>query len=304
MRAAVVGAAGFIGSHLCRHLAGSGWEVVAIDPNPLTAALPAVRHVAARLPEAAALDELLAGNLDAIFLLAGTALVRPSFDDPIGDLRRNVVDLLTFLEAARARRLQAMVVHASSAAVYGQPRRLPIRVDDPTVPISPYGVSKLAAEHYVRIYAEAHGLRTAVVRPFSVYGPGLRKQVVWDMLGKLLGPTPPTLHGTGAETRDFVHVEDLCSALETLASSGATGGVYNVCRGEEVTIASLGAMVSRLARGPAFGFNGQGRAGDPERWRGDAESTRALGWEPKIQLEDGLRETVEWYQDQKSDAVA
>jgi nucleoside-diphosphate-sugar epimerase len=190
---------------------------------------------------------------------------------------------------------KSAIVYASSAAVYGQPNELPVTITSPTMPISPYGVSKLAGDLYARLYGRLHDLRTAVVRPFSVYGPGLRRQVVWDILLKLHQKTPPLLHGTGNETRDFVFVEDLCQALIAVGAAGK--GLYNVCSGQEITIAELARRLAQLTAKEPLRFSGIQRPGDPDRWRGDYSSLAELGWRSEVTLDEGLRRTVAWFQD-------
>jgi len=167
-------------------------------------------------------------------------------------------------------------------------------------PISPYGISKLAGEQYMRLYARLHSLDTRVVRPFSIYGPGLRKQVVWDMLVKLHQPQPAALFGTGEETRDFVYIDDLCAGLVRVGEAGAPGGIYNVCSGQETTIATIARKLSQQTGRPPLTFTGKIRVGDPTRWRGDCTELHALGWRPAVSLDDGLRATVDWFTTQNA----
>jgi UDP-glucose 4-epimerase len=295
MRAAVIGAAGFIGSHLCRYLSERGVEVLAIDRNALPESLPVRGALRAELAEPAVSDAIAQERLDHVFLLAGSSAVGPSIEDPLGDLAANAAGTLAFLEAMRHRRVDSMLVYASSAAVYGNPAQLPVSVSSPTAPISPYGISKLAAEQYVRAYGPLHRLRTVVARPFSVYGPGLRRQVVWDILNKLHGLRPAMLFGNGNETRDFVYISDACSALVRIAESGTPGSTYNICSGQETPIALLAAKLSQLTATSPVEFAGVSRPGDPLRWRGDFAELAALEWRPAVDLDEGLAQTAAWY---------
>ena len=182
----------------------------------------------------------------------------------------------------------------------GDPPQLPATIATPVQPISPYGISKLAGEQYMRLYARLHSLDTRVVRPFSIYGPGLRKQVVWDMLVKLHQPQPAALFGTGEETRDFVYIDDLCAGLVRVGEAGAPGGIYNVCSGQETTIATIARKLSQQTGRPPLTFTGKIRVGDPTRWRGDCTELHALGWRPAVSLDDGLRATVDWFTTQNA----
>lgn len=249
----------------------------------------------ARWPSTEVCEAILEGRFDQVFLLGGTASVGGSIEAPSEDLKANAADLVRFLEAMRRGRCQSTVVFVSSASVYGEPPSLPVTIETPTAPISPYGVSKLAGDLYARLYGTMHGLHTAVARPFSVYGPGLRRQVVWDILTKLHQKNPPALHGTGAETRDFVFVEDLCRALIAIGTAGT--GIYNVCSGQETAIAELARRLADLSGVEPLRFSGVGRPGDPERWLGDYSSLARLGWRPQVTLDEGLRATVSWFQD-------
>jgi nucleoside-diphosphate-sugar epimerase len=295
MRAVVVGAAGFIGSHLSQQLVESGTEVLGVDSRPLPESSPVQRAMRATWPSPEVSDAILGGRFDQVFLLGGTASVAGSIDAPVDDLEANAADLVRFLEDMRSGLSESALVFVSSAAVYGEPSELPVTTATPTLPISPYGVSKLAGDLYARLYGTLHGLKTAVVRPFSVYGPGLRRQVVWDILAKLHQKNPPLLHGTGRETRDFVFVEDLCRALIAVGAVGQ--GLYNVCSGEETSIGELAHRLAELCGVDPLRFSGVGRPGDPERWLGDYSSLAGIGWRPQVTLDEGLRKTVAWFQE-------
>jgi len=295
VRAVVVGAAGFIGSHLAQQLAENGAEVLGVDSRPLPESSPVQKAMRAQWPSPEVSDAILDGRFDQVFLLGGTASVGGSIDAPAEDLDANAASLVRFLEAMRRGQCRSAIVFVSSAAVYGEPTEFPVTTASATAPISPYGVSKLAGDLYARVYGRLHGLKTVVARPFSVYGPGLRRQVVWDILTKLHQKNPPMLHGTGGETRDFVFVEDLCRALIAVAAEGK--GLYNVCSGQETTIAELALRLAKLSGVEPLRFSGVGRPGDPERWLGDYSSLATLGWRPQVTLDEGLRRTVAWFQD-------
>jgi UDP-glucose 4-epimerase len=187
--------------------------------------------------------------------------------------------------------------------VYGNPFWSPVREDHPTVPVSPYGVGKLAAERYCAVFADLYGLNITALRLFSVYGPGQRKQVVWDLMNKIANnPHAIEIHGDGTQSRDFVYVGDVVTAALHVASrAGMAGEVYNIGSGVECTIDRMAHTLCELMDAqPRFDYTGVNRAGDPEQFV--AEITR-LGWlaqhRPSTTLKDGLAATVDWFRGQQ-----
>lgn len=301
-RVLVTGGAGFIGSHLVEQLASSGSAVTVVD-NLSTGHLDNLMDVDSKV-NLLELDichiawgELLAERYDVIFHLAGNAYVPPSVESPAWDYQTNLDATFRLLEALRQVQWPGKLIYASSAAVYGNPGRLPICEDDPTVPISPYGVAKLAAERYVGVYGQLYGLRTTSLRFFSVYGPRQRKQVVYDLIQKIMrNPSELFIYGDGTQTRDFNYVEDTAQAATIVAERGALrGDVYNVASGRECSIRDLVEMLCRiLDKSPRLVYGGDVRPGDPERWSVNTSRVATLGYRPQVSLEEGLVRTVEW----------
>jgi UDP-glucose 4-epimerase len=299
-RALVVGGAGFIGSWLVEALQERGTEVTVVDN--LTG-LTVHRPDSAELVEADVMKvevgALLAEHeVDAVFHLAGTAAVPPSVRAPIDDLTRNAATTLYVLEALRATGRPCPLVFVSSAAVYGNSERVPMDEDHPLRPISPYGISKLASEHYVSLYAQLHGVSTLSVRPFSIYGPRQRKLVVYDLLRRACGGEDPlVVLGSADVSRDFVYVADAARALIRLAEiAPAQGEAYNVASGSGVTLGELVSTLLEVARLDIdHRFTGEVRPGDPLRWEGDPDRARRLGVDCSTPLREGLARTAEWF---------
>jgi UDP-glucose 4-epimerase len=294
--ALVVGGQGFFGRWLVAELLAQGARVTVLDPAGGEAAA-GVRVVQEDV-EAADVASLLAGDgVDAVFQLAGTPDVPRSLAEPLADLRANAATTLAVLEDARRAATTPLVAFVSSAAVYGDARSVPMDEDHPLEPVSPYGVSKLAAERYVALYARLHALRTFSVRPFSLYGPGQRKLVVHDMLVRLLaGESPLVVRGSPDVTRDFVYVADAARALARLASAApAAGEAYNIASGSGIRLGDLAkALVRAAGVDVQVEFTGNVRSGDPLRWEGDPGRAAQLGARVKTPLDEGLRRTLEW----------
>ncbi|MGZ4357442.1 MAG: NAD-dependent epimerase/dehydratase family protein [Gaiellaceae bacterium] len=300
-RALVVGGAGFVGSWLVETLLEESIETTVLDRmstqsrEPVAGADVIVEDaLQADLP--ALFDDR---QFDVVFHLAGTASVPPSLARPIDDLERNAVTTIAVLEGARHARRSPLVAFSSSAAVYGEGRHMPMTEDHPLEPVSPYGISKLAAETYVRLYAQLYTLPTFSVRPFSLYGPRQRKLVVYDLLCRAAdGEDPLVVLGSPEVSRDFVYVADCARALLVLARGApALGEAYNVASGVGTPLGVLvPAILKAVGSDASVAFTGSVRPGDPLRWEGDPARAQALGATFDTPLEAGLRRTAEWFQ--------
>ena len=299
----VTGGAGFIGSYLVQQLVAAGAAVVVVD-NLSTGCRENLAQVEGKI-DLWELDvcqvawERLLGErkYDVVFHLAANAYVPPSVERPGWDYEINLASSFRLLEALRTMKWPGVLVFASSAAVYGNPARVPIHESDVTVPISPYGVAKLASERYVAVYSQIYGLKAGSLRFSSTYGPRQRKQVVYDLLEKLKrNPFELFMHGDGTQTRDFNYVEDAARAAMLVAERGALKGeVYNVASGHECSIQELAEkLCAIMGLQPRFVYSGSNRLGDPEKWSVDISRLAALGYRPQVSLEEGLRQTVEW----------
>jgi UDP-glucose 4-epimerase len=300
----VTGGAGFIGSHLVEELLRRGAASVTVVDNLTTGRLDNlpddgrvdVKTLDVRSDE---LRLLLQEHAPAaIFHLAGNAYVPTSVEDPAWDFEENALATLRLLEAVRHAAPAARLVFASSAAVYGDGSPEPFREQDATVPVSPYGVSKLAAERYVAVYARLWALCTGIVRLFPVYGPRLRKQVLYDLMCRIRdNPHELFIHGDGTQVRDCNHVTNVVDALLMVVERGELRGeAYNVASGEPVTIDELAHMTcERMGVTPRFLYSGRVRPGDAQKWIADISRLERLGYIPRRRLADGLSDTVAWF---------
>jgi len=293
----VTGGAGFIGSHLVDALVADN-DVRVLD-NFSTGRRehldPAATLLEGDICDGDALDRAMDG-VDLVFHQAANASVARSVDDPVASHRVNAAGTVALLE--RARRADARVVVASSTAVYGNPASLPVTEDDPTTPLSPYGVEKLAADHYARLYANLYGLDTVALRYFNVYGP---RQACTDYSGVITAfleqaciNQPITVEGDGSQVRDFVHVSDVVHANLLAATTDAVGEAYNIGTGRIVSILDLAQLVRELTGATSDVVHVDARPGDIDTSRADISKARAnLGYEPAVALQDGLTDLID-----------
>ena len=297
MRYVVTGAAGFIGSYLAEALLDAGHEVVAVDCftdyyDPARKEENAARLDVTRLDLAE--DALSFAGADGIFHLAGQPGVR-SFGAVFDDyLRRNVLATQRVLEAATA--AGARVVLASSSSVYGDAETYPTSEDVQPRPISPYGITKLAAEQLGRAYATSFGLDVVVLRYFTVYGPRQRPDMALARVVEALAAGRPfDLYGDGSQSRSFTFVGDAVAATTAAMEAAAPGALYNVGGGEEATLREAIETLERIAGRRLDLRAGPPAAGDVRRTSADVSRIRAdLGWEPRVGLEEGLQEQWLW----------
>ncbi|WP_123534769.1 NAD-dependent epimerase/dehydratase family protein [Halosimplex salinum] len=293
----VTGGAGFIGSRLAAALTDH-CEVTVLDDLS--------RGDAERVPSGA---ELIRGDVrdpadlesaidgaDVVFHQAALADVRTSLRSPVEGNLRTASGTVKVLEAAR--REDARVVTASSAAVYGQPDALPIHESDRTAPTTPYGIDKLAADQYTRAFADLYGLPTVALRYFNVYGPGVTdgpdSGVVSAFLDRARSDAVLTVHGDGTQTRDFVHVDDVVQANLRAATTETSGRAYNVGTGTGVAVREVAERVTRVLDSDSDIVHGDRREGDIQHSRASIGRARSeLGYEPTVSFGEGLETLVD-----------
>lgn len=293
----VTGAAGFIGPHVAARLRRDGWRVVGIDRMSASSAIPQV--VGEIAP--AVLDEAarLGGPPAIVFHAGGAGTVEASARDPAASHRDTVASVEIVLGWLRVHAPEAAFILPSSAAVYGNTGAGPLTEDTPLAPISVYGRHKMEAEQ-VALAAAEKGARIAILRLFSVYGPGLRKQLPWDLSRKFQEKQARIeLYGTGAETRDFLAVSDVADLVAFLARAQFTAPlIVNGGTGIATRIDDFAAAFAKASgTAPVIAFNGETRAGDPLHLYADVSRLAALGFVPRGRLETELQSYVDWLRD-------
>lgn len=287
----VTGGAGFIGSHLVDALVPDNTVRVVDDLSSGNRenVHREAQFVEGDLRERSTVEAVLDG-VDVVFHQAGLVSVETSVENPTESHAINAGATVTLLDAAR--QVDARVITASSAAIYGAPSSVPVRESEPLTPRSPYAIDKLTVDQYTRRFADLYGLETVALRYFNVYGPGQGAAsysgVISTFLDQAATGRPMTVHGDGSQTRDFVHVSDVVQANLLAATSDCAGTAYNVGTGQEITIAALAETVSSLAGGIEI-THVEGRPGDVPRSRADITRAREeLGFEPTVDLREGL----------------
>jgi len=297
----IVGASGFLGTAISRYCVNQGLSTIGIDiaaPDASIAYTSFYRTVQLEFELGPVLAEYLPTYL---INLAGNADVGKSLLDPRDDFRRSADLFSMILDQVRRTSIDTKILFASSAAVYGQPKRLPIHESEMPQPISPYGYHKWMCELMAREYSAIYGVKTASARIFSAYGSGLKKQIFWDLCQKCCSAGLIELSGDGSESRDFIHAEDIANAaLCILRGAAYNGESYNVASGQEITISTLAHLIiNQFGISPEqLVFSHKGRAGDPRNWRADITQLQSLGFVPTIDLSRGTTEYVEWFKKQ------
>jgi len=294
----ITGVSGFIGRHAARFYNRRGAEVYGVDSNPEEGAPMSDLSGYARMRLPAEGIGNLIGRLrpDLLLHCAGRASVPMSVKDPRTDFFNGPVLTWEVLDAIRLNAPECAFLFLSSAAVYGCPERLPVSEANAPNPISPYGAHKLQCEIICKEFSNLFGLRTASARVFSAYGPGLRRQVLWDLCHKAITKGRIDAQGTGEESRDFIHVLDLCEGLALLVESAPLAGeTYNFGSGEETCIRSLVEIViDALGLECPIAFDGRLPEGTPLNWRADISAMCKLGFMPKVGILEGVGNYANW----------
>jgi UDP-glucose 4-epimerase len=307
MKAVVTGAAGFIGSHLAESLLVDGAEVVGIDcftdyyPRAVKEQNLAVlrEHGGFRLVEGRLQDLDLAPSLEGaeqVYHLAAQAGVRASWGRDFAHYTdHNVLASQQLLEAALAAG-RPRLVYASSSSVYGVTPTLPLREDGPCQPVSPYGVTKLAAEHLAVLYHRTYALPTVSLRYFTVFGPRQRPDMAFHRFLKAARSGEPIhLYGDGRQTRDFTYVSDIVTATRAAAVSGQPGSVYNVGGGERVELNHVLQLIEEISGTPLQIQREEAQKGDMRDTFADTTAARRdLGFQSSVRLAEGLAREWDW----------
>lgn len=293
----VTGANGFLGGRITQEFLAAGFQVVGVGRSPAPLGSVGGRYLQMELPCVDMQGLLAAVRPEVIVHAAGPASVGRSLSDPVSDFQGSAPVLMSLLNQVRKSSPNSRMILISSAAVYGNPSRLPICEAEALAPVSPYGFHRVICEELLKEYTKVYELKTASARVFSAYGPGLRRQLLWDVCAKTRRSRNVELYGTGAESRDFIHVTDVARAVGVIAKHAPMNAeAYNVASGNETTTAVLSEILAReIDPSAQVLFSGAVRTGDPLRWRADIRALRALGHTESVGLNQGVVEYARWF---------
>ena len=296
----ITGGAGFIGSNLAQALSQENQVVVVDDLS------------AGKLENLVGIDaQLLRGSItdlpflraafegaDCVFHQAAIASVKKSVEDPLNTNEVGIDGTLNVLTAARDAGIRRVIM-ASSAAIYGFSPELPKREDMMPDPRSPYAISKLAGEHYARVFQDLYGLETVALRYFNVFGPKQDPSseysgVISRFISALLKGEHPVIYGDGEQTRDYVYVVDVVKA-NILASRGSATGVFNIACAQSTSLNVLAAKIGDILGIEVKPRYEAPRPADIRHSLADISKARSLGYIPDYSIEDGLKETIRWF---------
>jgi len=309
----VTGGAGFIGSHLATELVRRGHRVRVVD-SLITGKrrnlehVPEVEFVQGDLAESGVADRVVQG-MDYVLHQAAIPSVPRSVKDPVTSNRANIDASLNVLVAARDAGVKRLV-YAGSSSAYGDTPTLPKREDMPTNPLSPYALQKLVAEQYCQLFTRLYGFETVTIRYFNVFGPrqdpGSPYSGVISLFSTaLLENRQPVIYGDGEQTRDFTYVANVVDGvLRACEAPKAAGEVINVATGGRISLNQLLATMNRIVGTRIEPRYETGRAGDVRDSQADISKARQLlGYEPIVQLEEGLRHTLDWCRSERPAAA-
>lgn len=291
----ITGSNGFIGRAISLRMQKENYIVYEWSREGLFLNNSKIQSFAIEKPEDAE-KVLLIVKPDIVMHCAGSADVNYSVQHPYEDLSSNYITTHNILFAMKKTGVTSRFVLFSSAAVYGNPVKLPMSEEEPIHPLSPYALHKRAAEEVCLYMNKNYHIDVKILRLFSVYGPGLKKQIFWDMHHKVKESGRLNLMGSGEESRDYIYIDDLVEATILVALDEGRDIIYNIANGEETTIYKAAMTFAKYMKIPQelVTFSGRRREGDPINWCADITKLKMLGYKRKYSFEDGVGKYVDW----------
>ena len=288
----ITGANGFIGSSTSAYFTSKGYDVIGWD----VISSKNVQSIDMR-EYASVKMHIMETKPDIIIHCAGSADVQKSIQDPMIDYEFNVTITHTLLQVvSEVNDYNPRVLFLSSAGVYGNPQKLPIDEGQNYNPLSPYALHKSMCEQLCLYYSKVCKVDVRIARIFSAYGPGIRKQVFWDMYRKYIEKGELGMFGTGDETRDYIHISDLVRALYLISVCKSNERIFNVANGSGISIRKIAYLFAKgvgLETSKVF-FNGICRKGDPLYWEADITKIKDLGYSQSVSIEQGVADYINW----------
>lgn len=292
MKILIVGSKGFIGSHLVQYF-NKRHDIWQCD---VVSDYTTAQYIQINASNSDFNAVFASQSFDVCVNCSGAASVPDSLQHPYRDFLLNTANVYAMLNAIRQQNPLCKFINLSSAAVYGNPSSLPVQESALVAPMSPYGRHKAMAESICREFAEEFNIPTCSLRIFSAFGEGLRKQIFWDMNRKMTNTKEASFFGTGEESRDFIHVQDIAQVIDLVISNASFRGEnINVANGIQTTIAEAANLFAALkGYNGKITFNGTVREGDPRYWQADIELIKSWGYQQTITLEQGISQYIKW----------
>ncbi|MHA2173535.1 MAG: NAD-dependent epimerase/dehydratase family protein [Candidatus Hodarchaeales archaeon] len=306
MKILVTGGAGFVGSHLINDLLNQDHEIICLD-NFSTGKMANIENVKDNITiiegdirELSILQSAIV-NVDCVFHLAAQISVSHSIRDPSFDASINISGFINLLDVALNASVKRIVYVSTGGAIYGDPKVIPAKEIAQEDPISPYGISKLVGEKYLKWYNKTHGLSYAVIRPSNIYGPHQdplgEAGVISIFLGRVFSQLPVEIFGNGSDTRDYIYVKDIADIC-IKAMNSDKNDTYNAGTGIETTLLELIDVVSKVTNRTVEKKFCPPRPGDVKKIALDSSKAKSeLNWSPTTNLKEGIQHTWKWYKE-------
>lgn len=296
MKIIIIGSKGFIGSHLLGYFQQNGQTVYGAD---VLVDYEAKNYFLIDASNSDFDDLFQFIEFDVCINCSGAASVPDSLKNPQRDYYLNTLNVFNLLDSIRKHQPKCRFLNLSSAAVYGNPVSLPVSENAALKPLSPYGFHKKNAEAICEEFTQFFGIKTCSLRIFSAYGNGLKKQLFWDIAQKAKRNPSLTLFGSGLESRDFIHIDDILQAISLVIKKGDfNNGKYNVANGKEISIQHVAeTLLNALEWTGDLNFNNEVRVGDPLNWCADISILKSLGYQQSVTISKGLNDYAKWIND-------
>lgn len=288
----IIGSQGFIGKNL--------QKILAYKYNTLGCDIEISPETGISYIQITKIEEIQSilskGNFQYCINCAGSANVSKSILSPLEDFELNTLLVFEILDAIRKCSPKCKFINVSSAAVYGNPTVLPIQISDQVSPISPYGYHKNYSELICREFNHIYKIGTCSLRIFSAFGNGQKKLLLWDLYHKLINEDIPLLFGTGVETRDYIHIEDIAQQISIVLQNAAFNGeAYNIANGQVLSVKEVVSLMKELLGiKKNVEFLGKNKNGDPIYWQADIISMIQWGYKQQVSFRDGLKSYIDW----------
>jgi UDP-glucose 4-epimerase len=295
MKILVLGSHGFIGGNLVTSFISKGHSVTGCDLVEDVAVGYTYQKTSILSPD---FDTLFSNTaFDVCINASGSGNVGYSMSHPISDFEANAYSVAKVLDTIRKYKPDCKYIHISSAAVYGNPVSLPIKEQDVLAPLSPYGYHKLISEQICKEYHHVYNLPVTIIRPFSIYGNGLKKQLLWDICTKLKKSDTISLYGTGKESRDFIHITEVINLINLIIEKGVFKcDIYNAATGIETTVQQIASIFeNHFGSNKKILFSGEVKEGDPLNWRADINNALTIGFIPSGNIESCIIDYIKWF---------